>query len=176
MAGSPMNNAEQESLGALQTRVHHLEQGLVGLSKDVREGFAQSAKQISELGSRFEQDRRPQWQAYGVMITVVVVLGGLVYWPIREQGGRIEAALVALNESKISREEFSITQERGKETRERISADMKRGEDDLQRQIDELKRQAVDTYSLRDVVVELKQNQKEIQELVLRGRSSIGMP
>jgi len=176
MVGTPMNASEQESIGAIQTRVHHLEQGLAGLSKDVRDGFAQSAKQFADFVARSEQDRRPQWQAYGVMITVIVVLGGLVYWPIREQGSRIEMALVTLNESKISRDEFAITQDRGKETRERITADMKRGEDDLQRQIDELKRQAVDTYSLRDVVVELKQNQKEIQELVLRGRGSSGMP
>jgi len=169
--GLPMNRPEQESLVALQTRVHHLEQGLVGISKDVREGFAQSAKQISELASRFEQDRRPQWQAYGVMVTVVVVLGGLVYWPIREQSYRIEAAVVKMTDDKIGRAEFAATQEQSKETRAHINSDITRADAYLQRQLDELKKQAADTYSMRDVLLELKQNQKELQGVAQRARA-----
>lgn len=164
-----MNHAEQESLGALQTRVSHLEQGLVGLAKDVREGFAQSSKQISDLGSRFEQERRPQWQAYGVMLTAIVVLGTMAYWPIREQQNRLETLILRMDGEKVDRSEFALAQDRGRENRERVNSDLKRSEDELQRQIDELKKASLDTYSLRDVVVELKQNQKEIQELVLRG-------
>jgi len=170
LPGSTMNQSEQESLGSIQTRVHHLEQGLSTLSKDVRDGFARITEQFQGQAARFEQDRRPQWQAYGVMLSGMVILGTLAYWPIREQQGRLEALIVKIEERKIDRYEFAIVQDRGKETRERLYADIQRGTSELQRQIDELKKQSLDTYSLRDVVVELKQNQKEIQELVLRGR------
>ncbi|WP_309567051.1 hypothetical protein [Methylobacillus flagellatus] len=152
----------------------HVEQSMATLSRDMRDGFALVGKQITEQSERFSQSQKPQWQAYGVMVTVVVVLGGLVYWPIREQGARIETALYQIDKDKLDRTEFVTAQERGKETRERINADILRGDIELQRQIDELKKQAMDTYSLRDVVVELKQNQKEMQEMVLRGRPNAG--
>lgn len=170
MPGSNMNQTEEAAFGSLQTRVLHVEQSMATMSKDMREGFALVGKQIADQSERFGQSQRPQWQAYGVMVTVVVVLGGLVYWPIREQGGRIEDALIKIADDKVGRQEWVITQDRGKETRDRLNSDINRGDEDLQRQIDELKRAAGETYSLRDVVVELKQNQKEIQELVLRGR------
>lgn len=34
--------------------------------------------------NKIDRTMAPQWQALGVMVSVVVVLGGLVYWPIRE--------------------------------------------------------------------------------------------
>jgi len=172
MPNRSMNISEQESLGSLQTRVHHLETSLTSLSKDVREGFARITEQFQAQASRFEQDRRPQWQAYGVMLTGIVVLGTMAYWPIREQQTRLETLILKMDEGKVSREEFVLTQERGKEYRERSGSDLTRVTAEMQRQLDDLKRAAGETYSLRDVVVELKQNQKEIQDMVLRGRPS----
>lgn len=166
-----MNQSEREDLGSIQTRVHHLEQGLIGLSKDVREGFSRITEQFQAQASRFEQERRPQWQAYGVMLTAVALLGTMAYWPVREQQTRLETLILKMDEGKVSREEFILTQDRGREYRERAGADLTRTTADLQRQLDDLKRAAGETYSLRDVVVELKQNQKEIQEMVLRGRA-----
>jgi len=168
MPNSGMNQTEEAAFGSLQTRVLHVEQSMAALSKDMRDGFALVGKQIAEQSDRFGQSQKPQWQAYGVMVTVVVVLGGLIYWPIREQGDRIETAIIKIADDKVGRAEWLVTQDRGKETRDRLNADILRGDADLQRQLDELKKQAMDTYSLRDVVVELKQNQKEMQEMVLR--------
>lgn len=165
-----MNQSEREDLGSIQTRVHHLEQGLIGLSKDVREGFSRITEQFQAQASRFEQDRRPQWQAYGVMLTGIVVLGTMAYWPIREQQTRLEALINKMDEGKVSRAEFALTQERGREYRERSTEDLTRTTADLQRQIDELKRSAGDTYSLRDAFLEWKQETKELKEMVLRGR------
>lgn len=168
-----MNQAEQESLGSIQTRVHHLEQSLVGLSKDLREGFAALNKQMQDQSARFDQERRPQWQAYGVMLTGMVILGTLAYWPIREQQGRLESLIVKMDDQKVGRAEFNVVQERGKESRIQINDDIKRGESELQRQIDELKRQQGDTYSLRDAFLEAKQEIKEIKDLYWR---KMGMP
>lgn len=178
-----MNQSEEAAFGSLQTRVLHVEQSLAALGKDMREGFAQNARQVADIASRFqeqvqaqatrfEQERKPQWQAYGVMLTGIVVLGTMAYWPIREQQTRLEALVIKMDEGKVSREEFALTQERGKEYRERSTSDLKQAVIEVQRQIDDLKKQAGETYSLRDVVVELKQNQKEMQEMVLRGRAA----
>lgn len=163
-----MNSAEQESLGSIQTRVSHLEQGLVSLSKDVREGFALLTKQNQDQAARFDQERKPQWQAYGVMLTGMVILGTLAYWPIREQQGRLETLIVKMDDQKVGKAEFTIVQERGKESRQQINDDIKRGNAELQRQIDEIKRAQGDTYSLRDAFMESKQEIKELKDLYFK--------
>lgn len=184
MPGSNMNQAEQESLGSIQTRVHHLEQGLATLSRNVQDGFAKLAEQITT-------DRRPQWQAYGVMLTGVALLGALAYWPIREQQGRLEAILVKMDDQKIDVATYAVAAERGKESREQVNTALRdiqtnlvprrehelqwaanaREMSDIQRQIDEVKKNQADTYSARDVLLELKTRQRELEDMVLRGRS-----
>lgn len=167
-----MNQSEQESLGSIQTRVHHLEQGLTTLSRDVRDGFARITEQFQTQATRFEQERKPQWQAYGVMLSGMVILGTLAYWPIREQQARLETLIAKVDDGSVRRAEFDLTQDRGRETRTQLAADIARTGVELQRQIDDLKKSQSDTYSLRDVVIELKQNQKELLERIYGQRPS----
>ncbi|MDR6953771.1 hypothetical protein J2X65_003134 [Ancylobacter sp. 3268] len=46
----------------------------------------------------------------------------------------------------------------------------------LQRQVDELKRSSADTYSARDVILRLESRQRELEDLVLRGRIGAASP
>lgn len=196
-----MNQSEQESLGSIQTRVSHLEQGLVGLSKDVREGFSQIARQSAEQAAsfnaqfqsqaaRFEQDRRPQWQAYGVMLTGMVILGTLAYWPIREQQTRLESLIVKMDETKIDATTYAVGAERAKESRQsmekavdlinakmvpfdvhKIQWDAQAAANaNLQMQITELKKAQGDTWGARDALMETKSRLRELEDMVLRGR------
>lgn len=176
-----MNQTEEAAFGSLQTRVLHVEQSMATLSRDMRDGFALVGKQITEQSERFSQSQKPQWQAYSVVLTIALAFASFIWWVNTDRQNNLAAlsskadetlaaTISKLADDKIGRSEFVLTQDRGKETRERINADILRGDSELQRQIDELKKQAMDTYSLRDVVVELKQNQKEMQEMVLRGR------
>lgn len=166
-----MNQSEQESLGSIQTRVHHLEQGLTNLSRTMQEGFSKITEQFQTQATRFDQDRKPQWQAYGVMLTGMVILGTLAYWPIREQQGRLEQILVKMDDQKVDNVTFNVFSERGKESRLQINEDIRRGDIELQRQIDEIKRTQGDTYSLRDAFMESKQEIKELKEAVFRSRA-----
>lgn len=166
-----MNQSEQESLGSIQTRVHHLEQGLTNLSRTMQEGFSKITEQFQTQAARFDQDRKPQWQAYGVMLTGMVILGTLAYWPIREQQGRLEQLIVKMDDQKVDTVTFNLASERGKESRIQINEDIRRGDTELQRQIDEIKRSQGDTYSLRDAFMESKQEIKELKEAVFKSRA-----
>jgi hypothetical protein len=79
----------------LGERVTNLGRRQTDLEAEMRSGFRQieqsfasftneTRQAIASLGTSMSERSRPQWQALGVMVSVIVVLGGLVYWPIRE--------------------------------------------------------------------------------------------
>ncbi len=198
-----MNQSEQESLGSIQTRVSHLEQGLIGISKDMREGFSLITKQIQDQASRFDTERRPQWQAYGLVVTIALAFSGFVWWVNTDrqnamalQFGKSNDAIATLiakmDDSKVDVATYNVGAERARETRQNqekaidgISAKMVPFEVHkiqwdaqaaanltLQRQIDELKKGQSDTYSARDVILDLKSRQRELEDMMLRGRAT----
>lgn len=153
--------ALEHDFGAIQTRVRHLETGLDALATQVRTGFDAISQQL-------QSDRRPQWQAYGVMLTAMVTLAALVWWPISDKQSRFEDALKDFSKSAVSRSEFDLVQERGKEVRAQINTDIKDVEEGLQRQIDEIRKTAGDTFTVRDALMEMKSRQRELEDMILK--------
>lgn len=135
----------------LGERVTNLGRRQTDLEAEMRSGFRQieqsftsftneTRNSIAALGSSMTERARPQWQALGVMVSVVVILGGLVYRPIREstddlkaqdvETGRLIQGLTAetsksiqtLAANTVSRQEMDWRAARGAEDRTRMES------------------------------------------------------
>lgn len=71
-----------EHLASLETRVGALENGV-----------SQIITTLNALASKMEDRSRPQWQAIGVGVALLGLLGGFAYWPIRESLNDIKVSL-----------------------------------------------------------------------------------
>lgn len=76
-----------------------VEQSIASLSNETRNA-------LTSLSNEFRSNQKPQWQAIGVALTFAVVLGGLVYWPIRENQADMKQQLRDLSGSALSVEGF----------------------------------------------------------------------
>lgn len=187
MSGNGDGNDPRAYTDAMQAqqgeRITNLGRRQSDLESEMRTGFRQmetafstfsneTRSAIATLSSNIADRSRPQWQALGVMVSIVVVLGGLVYWPIRESTNDLKTALLALSERSVTRTELDWRGERSAEDRKRTEAaiaDIRAGLvpraehervwqsydqrfADEQRQLDELKSQFGSVYSQRDVV------------------------
>jgi hypothetical protein len=162
---------------AMSERVTNMGRRINDIEVEMRTGFAAVGKSIEGLATNLSERSRPQWQALSVMLAVVVVLGGLVYWPIREATADLKASVQALAEKTITRDELDWRAARGTEDRARTEAaigelrtlSVTRAEwmernasrdhqiDDLQREISELKAQQAGTYGARDLLLDLRE-------------------
>lgn len=135
----------------LGERVTNLGRRQTDLEAEMRSGFRQiensfatftneTRSSIAALGTSISERSRPQWQALGVMVSVVVVLGGLVYWPIRESTNDLKAqdietsrliqsltsetskAIQSLAANTVTRQEMDWRAQRGVEDRNRMEA------------------------------------------------------
>ena len=134
-------------------------------------------QQVAGQNALIEKQREPKFQIYAIIIPMVIFAVGFVW-----------AILQTQITSKLSAETFAIATERAKETRlgqekaiDRINEKMVPFEVHkiqwdaqaaanltLQRQIDELKKGQSDTYSARDVILDLKSRQRELEDMMLR--------
>ncbi|WP_210164813.1 hypothetical protein [Mesorhizobium ciceri] len=149
------NNQVQEDthtrVGVLSQRTANLESGFVDFRREVNQQFTSVNASVSSLLTKMDERfttlntsiaerSRPQWQALGVMVSVVVVLGGLVYWPIRESTNDLKAqdietsrliqsltsetskAIQSLAANTVTRQEMDWRAQRGIEDRNRMEA------------------------------------------------------
>lgn len=114
----------------LSERVANIGSRQSELEAEMRSGFrqieqsftsftAETRASINALAANLADRNKPQWQAIGVALTFVVIMGGLVYWPIREQTGDVKSALALVAEKMVTREELDWRSERGQEDRAR---------------------------------------------------------
>lgn len=83
---------------ALQERVRNL-----GDEVHAFRGELQSIRHALEgIATKQAQQGQPQWQALGVMLTAVVIVGGLAWWPIRETSQDTRTAIQILTERAVT--------------------------------------------------------------------------
>lgn len=171
-------------IGALEQRVYGLEQGVAGISS-----------QIGALSSKLDERGRTQWGVLasiaGVVLTFVIALGGLAYWPIQAQQqdaklvlARVVEILQGLPERFVTIRELDARAGRTQSDLTRLAADLRqienvtvpRGEHAerwraleasdaaLQKQVDDLKRQFGDTFSLRDALIQMQRRMDNLEE------------
>jgi len=79
--------------GELRQELHSVEQkmdrGFVAVDQKMAQGF-------STIASKLDEKTTPHWPAYGVMATVMLGIGGALFYPIREQAARQDVQIEQL--------------------------------------------------------------------------------
>jgi hypothetical protein len=114
----PDNTVKTDDLAVTNQRVNTLERSVRDLSEDLNRTSRDLSTQIGNVatnlmaelkgvtGQLSERSKIP-WQALGVMLTFVTVIGGLVYWPIKDSQARLETQLLRIAEGAVSQKEFN---------------------------------------------------------------------
>ena len=139
---------------------------------------------VAALSTNIAERNKPQWQALGVALTFCTILGGLAYWPINAATTDLKAAVSTISQNMVSQAEMKWRTDRGLEDRARTDAAIKdlrdaqvprqemervwQAEDQqrmqIQKQIDELKASQANTYSARDLLLDLRERQDRMEK------------
>lgn len=89
---------------SLDERVRNQGAQIAGLEQEMRRSFSALSTGLDAINAKLADTSKPQWQALGVMLTAIVVVGTLAYWPIREAQSRIEATVA--DQARLINERF----------------------------------------------------------------------
>lgn len=127
--GGATDREARYNIGALEQRVYGLEQGVQGLST-----------QITGISQQIAAGSKTNWSVIigfgGISISLVIAIGGMAYWPIRETQSDLKSAMAKLADAQASLSE-RVTREfvtvRELDTRaERTKTDLSRLREDVQ--------------------------------------------
>ncbi|MCS0459552.1 hypothetical protein [Rhizobium favelukesii] len=150
---------------------------------------------VAALSTNLAERNKPQWQALGVALSFAAILGGLAYWPIQSATTDLKESLAVITEKMVTQKEMEVRTQRGVEDRQRTDAaiaDLRTSQvprqelervwqsDDqqkaaLQKQIDELKQAQANTYSARDLLLDMRERQDRLERQIY-GVSRSGTP
>ena len=182
------NRHYQDAMTAqLGERVTNLGRRQSDLESEMRSGFKQMEaavsslanemrNSVSTLSANMNERNRPQWQAIAVALSFCTIVGGLVYWPIKDDASSVKSSILLITERMVTQKELEWRTARGQEDRQRTEAAIKEIRDglvpraehervwknqedrdaDLQRQVDELKQAQGAIYGARDVLLDLR--------------------
>jgi hypothetical protein len=95
-------NPEQYA-GVVEQRFRNIEGQVTDLKSSL-------SSQISAISAKMDERSKPQWQllvsAIGVMMTILVALGALIYLPIKNDQAKTEFEINKLREQTVSRVEY----------------------------------------------------------------------
>lgn len=200
--GPDVNRIYQDALTAqLGERVTNLNRRQSDLETEMRSGFKQIESSmssmstemrsaVSALSSNIAERNKPQWQAIAVALSFCTIVGGLVYWPIKDDTSGVKASILLITERMVTQKELEWRTARGVEDRQRTEASVKdireslvpraehervwqnytNKDEDLQRQVDELKQAQGSVYGARDVILDLRERLDRVE------RQRVGQP
>lgn len=102
-AGSNGNNSTGIALGV---RVDNLSDDVHGIQLEMRGMRTELFGAINSLAAKQEAAGSPNWQAYGVLVSVIVALGALTYWPINSATGDLKAAVTSLADKVVLQKQY----------------------------------------------------------------------
>lgn len=86
----------QQVLG-LERGHSELRQDLHSVEQKMDRGFAAVDQKIAAgfqaVATKLDEKTTPQWQAYGILVSVLIAIGGALFYPIREQANRQDAQI-----------------------------------------------------------------------------------
>lgn len=89
--------------GALTQEVANLKDGHSQLRGDFRNLENKVDSGFAMLVQKLDDGTAPQWQPIGILITVLLAIGGALYWPIRESISKQEAMVEVMRREGESR-------------------------------------------------------------------------
>lgn len=78
---------------ALAAKVENLEIGYGEMRKEIRILDSKMDAGFSAIGHKIDAKTTPQWQPIGIIVSVLLAIGGVIIWPIRESITRHEAMI-----------------------------------------------------------------------------------
>lgn len=178
-----LNRRQSDLESEMRSGFKQIESSMSAMSTEMRSSVAALSTNLSERN-------KPQWQAIGVAITFCTLLGGLAYYPINASTSRLEASLAGISDKMVTRQEMDWRQARGQEDRARLELSVKDVRDaqvpraelervwtsedqyraQMQKQIDELKQSQSNTYSARDLLLDMRERLDRVE------RQRVGQP
>ncbi len=203
MAGDEMANGNDQHINRIYTdaltaqlgeRVTNLNRRQTDLETEMRSGFKQiessmtamsseTRSAISALSTNIAERNKPQWQAIAVALSFCTIVGGLVYWPIKDDQAAVKSSILLITERMVTQKEMEWRTARAAEDRARTDASIKELRDSLvpreeharvwqntddrfkdqQRQIDEIKQAQGNVYGARDFLLDLRERIDRIE-------------
>ena len=178
------------SWARLSERVENQGKDIIDLRSNMNTGFQGVNANLAALSNELRSAGKTHWPvifaALSVVITILAGLGFLSLQPIKDNTARLETALARLAETTVSQNEMEWRTARGAEDRKRSEdaiASLRESQvprqemervwqsDDqqkaaLQKQIDELKQSQSNTYSARDLLLDMRERQDRIERQV----------
>jgi hypothetical protein len=108
---------------ALRVRVDELSKDVHGLHSDLRDSHSALNIKLEALTSKLDATRTPNWQMWGVMVTCMIALGALAYWPVREATTDLKGLGLRLGEIVLEdRVKIGVLEERSHNLDRRLDA------------------------------------------------------
>lgn len=118
---------------AIEQRVQNLEAGIKDLSSATASQINGLSQQISNLSTKLDERAKIPWPALGVMLSFLTIVGGLVWYPVKDAQDRQQRVIEKMADATVTQKDLDV----------RLSATGQR-RDDWQRQSEERSRRNSD--------------------------------
>lgn len=123
--------------GAMEQRVYGIEQSVSALGQSTATQINALSQQITNLATKIDERGKMPWPALSVMLSALVVIGGLVWYPVKNDLTRTESLLIKLSDTvseKYVTKEQSATAGQRRDDWQRVAEErFKRVESDADR-------------------------------------------
>jgi hypothetical protein len=84
------------TIAQVRQQVIGLERGHTELRQELHSVEQKMDRGFSAISAKLDEKTTPQWQAYGVIASVLIAISGALIWPIREQSTKNDTQIEAL--------------------------------------------------------------------------------
>ncbi|NLS19916.1 hypothetical protein HGP16_25590 [Rhizobium sp. P40RR-XXII] len=178
----------------LSERVENQGKDIVDLRSNMNTGFQTVNAGLSALSNEMRSSSKTQWPviwaAAGVCFTVLVTIGTFFYGTLSKGQDRLDLAVAKMGETTVSQAEMKWRTDRAAEDRIRTDTAIKdlresqvprqelervwQSDDQqkaqIQKQIDELKQGQANTYSARDLLLDMRERQDRLERQIYASR------
>lgn len=93
---------------------------------------------MAAISAKLDESREPKWQAYGVMLTVILAVCALAWLPLRESQNDLKAAIKTLSEGVVYVKRYENNQQSIKELMAERQVAAQRQIDDMRARVQAL--------------------------------------
>jgi RNase H-fold protein (predicted Holliday junction resolvase) len=126
VASKYADNGYRLEPAAIEQRVVNLEHGIKDLGVATAQQMGSLAQQISNLSTKLDERGKIPWPALAVMLSFLTIIGGLVWYPVKEGQERQQRILERIIDTTVTQKDLDV----------RVTANQ-RQRDDWQRGADE---------------------------------------
>jgi hypothetical protein len=155
---------QEARYASLDERVRNQGTQISALEQEMRRSFSTLANGLDNINAKLTDTHKPQWQALGVMLSAVIVVGTLAYWPIREAQSRFENALVGLSKDTTDKFENTIPLQQFRDFKETYENNRALNRIDNNARFEKLERTATDSVSRSEIEARLNDIQRQIDQ------------